>query len=67
MARHFSIDGSRLFHDRSANITIAAFSRAAASIESSDVATAYVRPSNERTGAGRIASGAAGSTARRPR
>jgi hypothetical protein len=54
MLRHFSIAGNRPFHERSANITIAALSRAAASNESSEVATAYVRPSNDRSGAGRI-------------
>ena len=45
MSRHLSIDGNRLSHRRSENITIAAFSRAADSIESSELATAYIWPS----------------------
>ena len=54
MSRHFSIDGRRLSQRRSENITMAAFNWAAASIESSELATAYMRPSNDRAGAGRI-------------
>ena len=41
-------------HGRSANINMRAFSRAAASIESSLEATAYVRSSKLRSGRGRI-------------
>ena len=46
--------GLRDAHERSENIVIRAFSRAAASIESSDDATAYRRPSKLVAGAGRI-------------
>ena len=46
--------GFRADHERSENIVIRAFSRAAASTESSDDATAYSRPSKLRDGAGRI-------------
>ncbi|MFT3852073.1 MAG: hypothetical protein QM733_04960 [Ilumatobacteraceae bacterium] len=46
--------GRRDFHERSENIVIRALSRAAASIESSELATAYSRPSKLCSGAGRI-------------
>ena len=46
--------GLRDAHERSENIVMRAFRRAAASIESSDDATAYRRPSKLVVGAGRI-------------
>jgi len=48
--RQRSMLGSRDFHDRSANMTIAAFRRAAASTESSELATAYRRSAKLRDG-----------------
>ena len=41
-------------HGRSANMTMAAFSLAADTTESSEDATAYTRPSKLRVGRGRI-------------
>jgi hypothetical protein len=46
--------GMRMGQGRSANITMRAFSRAADTIESSEEATAYSRPSKLRGGRGLI-------------